>query len=162
MQPQHSIMSLGIPSVQPVGATGEYQAFVGCGIVTPTTIPNSGPLLATGVWIAYMKQNNTTFNGTSDFVEDQNYIELNRDDMAGAKPIDSNLATYTPVGGQTATIPDGKVDFHDITYFVSAYINYYTNNIYNPYADMNADGNINFHDLSEFVSTYIAYYVNYI
>ena len=78
--------------------------------------------------------------------------------------IDSNLQPYTPVGGQTTTIPDGKVNFRDLTYFVSAYIAYYNGSpvhTYNPYADMDANGKINFNDLKAFVSTYIAYFTTY-
>jgi hypothetical protein len=129
--------------------------------VTPGSIPSTGPLLETGVWIAYMRLHGTTQNGTSDFVNDQSYIELDPADMAGGQVIDSNLNAYTPLSGQTQTIPDGVVNFKDITYFVSAYIAYNTKGIYNPYADLNADGKIDFNDIKLFVADYIAYYTTY-
>jgi hypothetical protein len=155
--------------VEGSAATGAYEAWRWLWEVTPSTIPASGPLLATGVWIAYMKALNTTTNdvavtlgtGKSDFVADNNYIELDRDSMAGGQVINSALAPYTPLPGQTQTIPNGQVNFADIIYFVSAYINYFTNNIYNPYADINAAGTINFGSLISFVNIYIAYYTSY-
>jgi hypothetical protein len=129
--------------------------------VTPNAIPSTSPLLETGVWIAYMRLPGTTQGGTSDFVNDQSYIELNPDDMAGGQVIDANLQPYHPLPGQTQTIPDGIVNYKDITYFVSAYIAYNTKGIYNPYADMNADGKINFNDIKLFVADYLAYYAIY-
>jgi ABC-type phosphate transport system substrate-binding protein len=157
---------LGYSGQSPPGATGAYAAWRWLWEVLPGTITDTNPNMAAGVWVAYMKETNTTNSGAGDFVSDNSYIELDRCDMAGATPIDANLAAHGTanglLGSQTQTIPDGNVNFHDITYFVSAYINYYTNGIYNPYADMNADGAINFHDLTSFVATYIAYYQNYV
>ena len=135
-------------------ATGQYFAWTYLWEVTPSTIPTWGPLLETGVWIAYMKEGNTTQGGTSDFVNDQGYIELDRDDIAGGTVIDGALQPHGIGQGlaatQTRSIPDGKVNFQDLTYFVSAYIAYYDRGLYNPYADMNADGKINFNDLKLF------------
>jgi hypothetical protein len=81
--------------------------------------------------------------------------------MAGGQVIDANLQPHHPLPSQTQTIPDGKVNYADITYFVSAYIAYNTKGIYNPYADLNADGKINFNDIKLFVADYLAYYAIY-
>ena len=150
-------------------ATGQYEAWRWLWEVTPDVCQSTGPTAVAGVWIAYMMADGTTQNGVavapgtgnSNFVADQNYIPLDRCDMAGGPVVDSNLATYTPNANQTQTFPDGKVNFNDITYFVSAYIAYYTAHIYNPYADLDANGAINFNDITAFVSTYIAYYTTY-
>lgn len=141
--------------------------------VPVTSNPQS---LVTGVWIAYMMADNTTTgganptatavgSGASNFVADQGYIPLDRCDMAGQLPIDSNLNTYGPSQGllstQTQAIPDGKVNFADLQYFVANYIAYYTKGAYNPYCDFNADGKVNFADLQGFVKTYVNYYIVY-
>ena len=151
----------GYSGVQAPGATGQYMAWRWLWEVTPNEIPSTGPLLETGVWIAYMRLPGTTLNGASNFVNDSSYINLNPDDMAGGQVIDANLQPHTPLPGQTQTIPDGKVNIYDISYFVSAYIAYNTKGIYNPYADMNADGKINFNDIKIFVADYLAYYAIY-
>jgi ABC-type phosphate transport system substrate-binding protein len=153
-------------------ATGQYEAWRWLWEVVPGTIPSSGTLLATGVWIAYMREWNTTTTGNvaepmgtkgpSNFVNDQYYILMSPDDMAGGPVLNSNLATQTPLAGQTQSFPTGKVTFTDLTYFVSAYIAYYNQGKYNPYADLNADGKINFSDLELFVQYYIAYYSTYV
>ena len=164
VQPTQPNVIYAYSGVKGSAATGQYAAWRWLWEVTPGTIPTTGPLLTAGVWIAYMKEGNTTQSGKSDFVADNNYVELDRCDMAGGSMIDSNLQPYTPIGGQTTTIPDGKVNFRDLTYFVSAYIAYYNGSpvhTYNPYADMDANGKINFNDLKAFVSTYIAYFTTY-
>ncbi|MGA2523469.1 MAG: hypothetical protein ABSF65_04865 [Candidatus Bathyarchaeia archaeon] len=142
-------------------ATGMYQAWRWLWEVTPGAIPSSGPCLAAGVWIAYMMEPGTTHSGTSNFVQDASYIPLSRADMAGGTPIDSNLNTYSPVSTQTQTIPDGKVSGTDFFYFVDAYIAYYANNIYNPYADTTAQGYINGASFFGFVGAYVNYFTTY-
>ncbi len=162
--------------IQGSQATGQYDAWRWLWEVVPGPIPASGPCLAAGVWIAYMMADGTTNaattstpgtlattvgSGNSDFALDNNYIALERDDMAGGQVLNSVLAAQTPLAGQTQSYPTGVVNFHDITYFVGNYINYYTNGVYNPYCDQNADGVINFHDISLFVANYIAYYTTW-
>jgi len=158
-------------------ATGKYYAWRWLWEVVPGPIPSTGPLLAAGVWIAYMMADGTTIaatsttvgslapggpgTGNSNFALDQNYIQLERDDMAGGQVLDSNLNAYTPLPTQTQSYPTGVVNFNDITYFVGAYINYQVNHIYNPYADMDANGVINFNDIALFVGNYIAYYTTW-
>ena len=156
-------------------ATGMYNAWRWLWEVVPGQIQASGPTLVAGVWIAYMMADGTTNagpvqapsgpgSGTSNFAQDQNYISLERDDMAGGPVLDSNLIappTGYPTATQTQSYPTGVVNFNDITYFVAAYINYNVNHIYNPYADQNADGAINFNDISLFVGNYIAYYTSW-
>jgi hypothetical protein len=153
----------GVSGVKGIAATGQYMAWRWLWEVTPGQIPSTGPLLETGVWIAYMRKPGTTIlNGTSsDFVNDKSYIELSPADMAGGQVIDANLAPYSPLPGQTQTIPDGKVNGADFFYFVDAYIHYYANGIYNPYADLNADGKIDGSDFLAFASAYVAYYTTY-
>ena len=151
----------GYSGVKGVNATGQYAAWRWLWEDTPGQIPSTGPLLETGVWIAYMRSAGTTMNGTSDFVNDQSYIELSRADMAGGQVIDANLAPYTPLSGQTQTIPDGVVNGNDFFYFVDAYIHYYSGHIYNPYADLDANGIINGNDFLSFESAYVAYYQTY-
>jgi ABC-type phosphate transport system substrate-binding protein len=159
--PTRANVQWAVSGIQPPGATGQYQAWRWLWEVTPNQIPSSGALLETGVWIAYMRLPGTTFGGSSNFVNDTDYITLNPDDMAGGQVIDANLQPHTPLPGQTQTIPDGKVTYADITYFVSAYIAYTTKGIYNPYADLNADGKINFDDVKIFIADYLAYYAIY-
>jgi ABC-type phosphate transport system substrate-binding protein len=159
--PTKANVQWAVSGIQPPRATGQYMAWRWLWEVTPNTIPSTGPLLEEGVWIAYMRMPGTTLNGASNFVNDSSYIVLNPDDMAGGQVIDANLQPHTPLPGQTQTIPDGKVNYADITYFVSAYIAYYTKGIYNPYADLNADGKINFNDIKIFVADYLAYYATY-
>jgi hypothetical protein len=81
--------------------------------------------------------------------------------LAGVTQIDSNLNTYSPVSTQTQTIPDGKVSGTDFFYFVDAYIAYYANNIYNPYADTTAQGYINGASFFGFVGAYVNYFTTY-
>jgi ABC-type phosphate transport system substrate-binding protein len=96
------------------------------------------------LWISYVKSDPT-------FLTDNGYILMNRADMAGASASNPN----TSVG--TQTVPDGKVDYNDITYFVSAYILYNgPQHLLNPYADFNADGKVDYSDITAFVSDYIA------
>ena len=159
--PTKANVEWGYSGIQGPGATGQYQAWRYLWEVTPSSIPSTGPLLETGVWIAYMRLTGTTLNGTSNFVNDQSYINLNPDDMAGGQVLNSSLLPYNPLPGQTQTIPNGKVGYVDITYFVSAYIAYNTKGIYNPYADLNADGKIDFNDIKLFVADYLAYYAIY-
>ncbi len=162
VSPTRDNVIYALSNYKDTAATGQYYAWRWLWEVTPSTIPSTGPLLETGVWIAYMKEAGTTNSSTSDFVNDQAYIELDRDDMAGGQVINGALGAHTPLPGQTQVFPDGKVNFRDLTYFVSAYVGYYNSGTYNPYADMNADGHINFSDLKLFVSTYIAYFTTYV
>jgi ABC-type phosphate transport system substrate-binding protein len=155
--------------LQGKGATAKYLAWRWLWNVTPGQIPSTGPLLETGVWIAYMRAINpmtlptggTAATATGTFMGDNQYIYLNPADCTGAKPIDSTLATYSPYPGQTQSIPDGVVNGADFFYFVDAYIAYYANGIYNPYADITAQGVINGASFFAFVSNYISYYTSY-
>jgi ABC-type phosphate transport system substrate-binding protein len=147
--------------IQGTGATGKYEAWRYLWEVTPSAIPATGPLLATGVWIAYMRAYGTTSSGTSDFVNDNNYIQMNLADYTGAQDLNSNLQPYTPLPGQTQQIPNGQVGSADFFYFVNAYIAYYTGNTYNPYADILANGHVNSADFFAFVNQYIAYFTTY-
>jgi ABC-type phosphate transport system substrate-binding protein len=171
-----------------VPATGQYEAWRWLWEVTPGPISFSSTgdneTLAAGVWIAYMMATGTTNAGTlttpatlapggvgtgnSNFIADQNYIPLCRADMAGAQPLDSNLNIFNSTSEapylqptQTQTIPDGQVNGHDFFYFVNAYINYYGQHVYNPYADINANGVIDGHDFFGFVNAYISYFTTY-
>ena len=150
-------------------ATNAYWAYRYLYEDTPAQINANSQLLVTGVWIAMMMADNNTNSGkvvtpgtgASSIVSDNSYIPLDRCDMAGQLPLDANFASYTPMAGQTQTMPDGKVNFADIQFFVANYIAYYTKGIYSPYCDFNADGKINFADIQAFVHTYIQYYQIY-
>ena len=50
---------------------------------------------------------------------------------------------------------DGSLNFSDVVYFVTAYINYNGNSIYNPISDLNGDTKINFQDLALFAQDYV-------
>lgn len=142
-------------------ATGQYEAWRWLWEVTPGPIPSTGPCLAAGVWIAYMIKPDTTDGGTSNFVADQSYIPLPRASMAGGQVLNSALVAYSPVSTQTQTWPTGHVSGTDFFYFVDAYIAYYANGIYNPYADTTASGVINGASFFGFVSAYISYFQSY-
>jgi ABC-type phosphate transport system substrate-binding protein len=167
VQPTDANVIWAYSGVEGKAATGQYEAWRWLWEVTPGPIPSTGPCLAAGIWIAYMMEDGTTQSGNSMFVQDQSYIALCRADMAGALPIDANLVTSGTAGAftvtqyQTQTIPDGNVNGHDFFYFVNAYINYYAQNIYNPYADILANGIINGHSFFAFVNAYISYYTTY-
>jgi ABC-type phosphate transport system substrate-binding protein len=167
VQPTIANVIWAYSGVQGKTATGQYEAWRWLWEVTPGPIPNSGPCLAAGVWISYMMEDDTTQGGTSMFVLDQSYIQLSRADMAGGLPLDSNLATsgtpgaFTVTPTQTQTIPDGKVNGQDFFYFVDAYIHYYANNIYNPYADIYATGKITGTSFLGFVAAYVYYFTTY-
>jgi len=156
-------------NIEGAGATGKYQAWRWLWEVTPGQIPSTGSLLETGVWIAYMRAINpqtlptggTAATSTGTFMGDNQYIYLNPADCAGAAPLTSTLTAYSPEQGQTQTIPNGVVDGTDFFYFVDAYIAYYAQGIYNPYADITAQGSISGASFFAFVSNYISYYTSY-
>ena len=50
---------------------------------------------------------------------------------------------------------DGHVDSNDLIYFVSNYVQFWSNNIYNPTCDLNHDGMINYNDLLSLIAYYI-------
>ena len=52
----------------------------------------------------------------------------------------------------------GTVNFRDLAYFESAYVQFAQTGILNPACDLNHDGQINFIDLELFTADYIAYY----
>ncbi|MGA2523461.1 MAG: hypothetical protein ABSF65_04825 [Candidatus Bathyarchaeia archaeon] len=152
--------------VQIHSATGQYDAWRWLWEVTPEQIPTTGPLLATGVWVAYLRAvNPMTLPGgsveassTGTFMGDNQCIPLNPADCTGASVVNSTLQPFTPTATQTQSIPDGLVNGIDFFYFVDAYINYYANGIYNPYADITGQGVINGNSFFAFVNCYIAFY----
>lgn len=96
-------------------------------------------------WISFVKTDDS-------YISDNGYIPMNRADMAGTEA-DNPHAT---IG--TQTLPDTIVNYSDITYFVSAYIQYNgASNKVNPYADFDADGQVAYSDITGFVAAYIAY-----
>ncbi len=185
VQPTDANVIYAYSNQKGTAATGAYEAWRWLWEVTPGPIPSSGPTLAVGVWIAYMMAGGTTNagdtlavtiptsgtaapsgvgSGTSDFVLDQAYIALSRDDFTGGAVVDSNLVappTGYPLTTQTQSYPNGAVGPQDFFYFVDAYIHYYANNIYNPYADIYASGVINGHSFIGFVAAYIYYFTTY-
>ena len=134
----------------------------------PITASMSDPNFVEGLWISYLKLPDGYSPGAGDygwnfpssstsFLVHEDYIDMSRADMAGTPTINSTLQPETHLTvNQTQTIPDLHVDASDILYFRQAYLQYYTSNIYNPYADMNADGKINYTDIVLFAEAYIA------
>ncbi len=95
-------------------------------------------------WISFVKMH-------SEYITDNGYIPILRSDFVGGA---STPDTVSPIH---STLPDGKVTFADIVYFVDAYIAYNgANKLVNPYADFDADGDIDFTDIVKFVDGYIA------
>ena len=90
-----------------------------------------------------MKLDAGIVNGNPNFVTDNAYMAMPRAAMAGGAVENSALAAYTPTSGQTQTVPRLVVDANDFFYFMDAYIAYYAQHIYNPYADITAQGSIN-------------------
>lgn len=140
---------------------GNYLPFRWLWELTPSTIPSTGPNLAEGVWIAYMKLDANVQGGNPNFVTSNDYMDMPRAAMAGGHVKDSNLADYTPAAGQTQTVPRLVVDSNDFFYFMDAYIAYYGSHIYNPYADINAQGKIDGNSFLGFMSAYVYYYTTY-
>jgi hypothetical protein len=166
VQPTRANVLWAYSGVQGTAATGQYEAWRYLWEVTPGPIPSTGPCLAAGVWIAYMMEIGTTQGGTSNFAQDQSYIDMSRADMAGATPLDSNLipsgtGVWSVTSTQTQTIPSGNVGGQDFFYFVDAYIHYYANGIYNPYADIYATGKITGTSFLGFVAAYVYYFTTY-
>lgn len=133
--------------------------------VTPNAIPTTGPNLAEGVWIAYMKLDDglTTTNGqlNPNFVTDNSYMAMPRAAMAGGQVLNSNLADQIVTSGQTQSVPRLVVDANDFFYFTDAHISYYTSHVYNPYADITAQGKIDGSSFLAFMSDYVYYYTTY-
>jgi ABC-type phosphate transport system substrate-binding protein len=107
-------------------------------------------------WIAFIKSNSTgqtlgTEQSPHDYIDDQGYIDMWRADFTGPTP-----ASFDPTN-QTK-LPDNKVDYNDILYFLKGYINYQKTGIVDPYLDFNADHVINGADLTAFLLDYIAYW----
>ena len=140
---------------------GTYTPFRWLWEATPNTIPTTGPNLAEGVWIAYMKLDAGIVNGNPNFVTDNAYMAMPRAAMAGGAVENSALATYTPTSGQTQTVPRLVVDANDFFYFMDAYIAYYAQHVYNPYADVTAQGSINGGSFLAFMADYVYYYTTY-
>ncbi len=140
---------------------GTYTPYRWLWEVTPSTIPTTGPNLAEGVWIAYLKADAGTAGSNPNFVTDNNYMAMPRAAMAGGQVLNSALGNYSPLAGQTQTVPRLVVDANDFFYFTDAYIAYYTNHVYNPYADITAQGTINCGSFLAFLSYYVHYFTTY-
>jgi ABC-type phosphate transport system substrate-binding protein len=147
-----------VPSIATV-EDGTYKPWRWLWEVTsgPITANMSDPNFVEGLWISYLRLPNGYAPGVS-FLAHEDYIPINPADMAGGQVINSTLQPETHLTAtQTQTIPAlGQVNEADILYFRQAYLQYYANNIYNPYADFNADGVINYTDIVAFCQAYIA------
>ena len=174
VQPTDANVIWAYSGVKGSTATGQYEAWRWLWEVLPGQIntQTTPTLMVAGVWVAYMMADGTTnagevsaapTTGTSNFVADQNYIPLDRDDMsgAGANVLDSNLNSYTPVSTQTQSWPDGKVNFNDITYFVTAYIAYYNAHTTTHMQTLTQTEKSTLTTSPHSSSTYIAYYTTY-
>jgi hypothetical protein len=67
----------------------------------------------------------------------------------------SNLTVYSTIDFNR----DGRVNFRDIQYFVSAYLSFSQKGILDRACDLNHEGQLNFNDIRLFVTDYIAYYI---
>lgn len=85
------------------------------------------------------------------FITDNGYIPVPRGDFTGGN------ASPDTVAPMHATLPDGKVNFSDLLYFVSGYVQIRqgADSKIDPYCDFDADGDIDFQDLLDFVSSYV-------
>jgi hypothetical protein len=84
--------------------------------------------------------------GTYNIYTTTNYLGI-----TGSQTASFAVAQLADVNG------DGVVNFHDVTYFVANYINYYNNGVYTPSIDFIHDGSvINFKDVEFFIAYYIA------
>jgi hypothetical protein len=110
---------------------------------------------AKGTFISYIRRN------ADNCLTNNGYTALNLADYQGAQVLNSSLETYNPLPGQTQTIPDGVVNFHDVTYFVSAYLSYFNQGTYNPYVDITAQGIICFNSVKAFVEAYLNYHASH-
>jgi len=52
---------------------------------------------------------------------------------------------------------NGTVNFNDVLYFATAYIQYYQTGYLNPACDLNNDGKLNFNDITLFIAAYVIY-----
>ncbi len=95
-------------------------------------------------WISFVKMH-------PEYITENGYIGILRSDFVGGA---STPDTVNPVH---SSLPDGKVNFADIVYFVDAYIAYNGgSHPVNPYADFDANAVIDFSDIVKFVDGYIA------
>jgi ABC-type phosphate transport system substrate-binding protein len=115
-------------------------------------IPSASSAAAVkSLWISFVKSD-------PDFIAREGYITMNRIDFAGAPSGNTDLTKGTQ------TVPDGSVDFYDITYFADAWIAFYgTSNSLNPYADITGphgrpDGQVGFEDVTSFADNWILAY----
>jgi len=53
---------------------------------------------------------------------------------------------------------DGQVNFNDVIYFATLYVNYFTTGAYSQTADLDHTGVINFNDVLTFTNYYVTYY----
>jgi ABC-type phosphate transport system substrate-binding protein len=111
---------------------------------------------ATEQWIAFVKSNTTeqvlgTERSPHDYIDDQGYIDMWRADFTGSTP-----ASFDP-SNQTY-LPDNKVDYKDVLYFIKGYISYTKTGIVDPYLDFNADHVIDYKDQAAFALDYIAFW----
>lgn len=63
----------------------------------------------------------------------------------------AQLVVYYPIDFYCS----GTVNFLDVKYFVSAYVQYYQTGVVNPACDLNHDGGLNFQDVKLFVQYYL-------
>lgn len=139
---------------------GSYSAWRWLWQVTTPMSSTNAQDLARGVFIAYCKLPNTV-TSTTNFVDQEGYINLERADMTGGIPLTDTLTQATVRTGQTQTFPDKVVDGNDFFYFVDSYIHFYSTHTYNPYADIDANGVIDGSDFLGFMSSYVHYYQSY-
>jgi phosphate transport system substrate-binding protein len=94
-------------------------------------------------WISFVKMH-------PEYISENGYINILRSDFTGGANTPDTTAPLHK------SMPDGKVNFNDIVYFVDAYIAYNgASHPVDPYCDFNADKTIDFTDIVKFVDGYI-------
>jgi ABC-type phosphate transport system substrate-binding protein len=89
---------------------------------------------------------------TSNYIDQEGYINIPRDDFAGGPCLKDDLTTIVPPAGCTSGFPDNTVGPQDLFYFATAYGA--AAGTLNPYADMNADGSVGPLDTFIFAANY--------
>jgi ABC-type phosphate transport system substrate-binding protein len=105
------------------------------------------PAVIKAKWVSFVRANPA-------FITDNGYITLPPGDLTSSTVPCSNDHT-APIH---ANLPDGKVNFDDLLYFVSGYVYDHmplADRKLDPYCDFNADGQVNFDDLLLFVNSYV-------
>ncbi len=104
----------------------------------------SSPGILKAQWISFVRSDVS-------FINDNGYIPVPRGDFTGGSASPDTVAPFH------ATLPDGKVNFDDLLYFVDGYVlaRQGADSKLDPYCDFDADTDVDFDDLLSFVDSYV-------